>query len=198
MEAEGKGEGPSTTSRFGFKEWKLVCDVLEQGQQSILLRKGGISEGKDGFQWIHPSFFLFPSYFHEQARQLRLPEGWKGDEEVPTAEREKIEIRLFAEIVETHRLTDLKQIHELEPFHAWNREVVEERFQWGDEPGLSLALIDVYKLKEPWVLENRKGFGGCRSWLGLPEEEGLPSDWFESLERITDGGALQAVREVVG
>jgi hypothetical protein len=26
-------------------------------------------------------------------------------------------------------------------------------------------------LTDPWILENRKTFGGCRSWFGLPQDE---------------------------
>ena len=79
-------------STFGFKEWKLVCDAMERGEQSIILRKGGISEGKHGFQWLHQRFFLFPTYFHEQTTQLRL--SWEPDpNELPTKDRETVEIR---------------------------------------------------------------------------------------------------------
>jgi len=33
----------------GFKEWSLVCDAFGRGEQSIILRKGGIAEGREGF-----------------------------------------------------------------------------------------------------------------------------------------------------
>jgi hypothetical protein len=169
---------------FGYKEWKWVCDVLGRGGQTILLRKGGISEGKAGFRWLHPEFFLFPTYFHEQAAQLRadrvpdldpLPEGGEPD---------PVEITLFATVAETRRLVDPADLDALEPFHVWTREVVEERFRWGEAPGLSLALVRVHRLREPWRLARRPSFGGCRSWLGLPEGEGLAADWRETLEPV--------------
>jgi hypothetical protein len=49
----------------GFKEWALVCEALGTGEQTILLRKGGIAEGRDGFGFRHSEFFLFPTFFHE-------------------------------------------------------------------------------------------------------------------------------------
>ena len=55
---------------IAFKEWSLVCDALGDGRQSIILRKGGIAEGRDGFQFKHREFFLFPTHFHEQAKHL--------------------------------------------------------------------------------------------------------------------------------
>ena len=44
-----------------FKEWAIICDTLASGGQSIILRKGGIHESRDGFSFNHPEFFLFPT-----------------------------------------------------------------------------------------------------------------------------------------
>jgi len=152
-----------------FKEWQVVCDALESGEQSIILRKGGISEGKVGFQWLHDRFFLFPTFFHEQMEQVKpdamgsprtfRPQRAGGDE---------IEIRLFAETLEATRMTD------------WDA----ERYEWGDEEhGISLARLRIYRLPKPWVLKDRAGFGGCRSWIGLPADE--CEDLTELLEGAT-------------
>ena len=58
---------------IGFKEWALICDALGSGRQSIILRKGGIAEGREGFRFQHPDFLLFPTLFHEQVAKLKLP-----------------------------------------------------------------------------------------------------------------------------
>jgi hypothetical protein len=183
-------------SLFGFKEWKMVCDVIERGEQAIILRKGGISEGKLGFQWLHDAFFLFPTYFHEQAEQLR-PGAVADADPLPEKEPDVVSIRLFAEIVETRRLTDLDSARSLEPLHVWTRQVVEERFQWGDAPGLSLAVIRPYRLAQPWDLTQRASFGGCRSWLGLPAAEGLSPDWRETMVPILPEARIQEVRDAI-
>ncbi len=156
-----------------FKEWQVICDALESGEQSIILRKGGISEGKLGFQWLHERFFLFPTHYHEQAAQTRSDaEGNPRTFRPPLADGEEIAIRLFVETVETRRLTDWDEIAALAPEHIWTEQVIRERFDWGeDEPGISLARLQVYRLPEPWILKDRKGFGGCRSWIGLPSDE---------------------------
>ncbi|MEM7013408.1 MAG: DUF1802 family protein [Verrucomicrobiota bacterium] len=176
-------------SVFGFKEWKLVCDAMERGEQAIILRKGGISEGRRGFQWSHDEFFLFPTYFHEQAERLDL--SWKPEEEAPTKERDEIRIQLFAKIVKTWEIDDLDKARALADLHVWNDEVIEERFGYGDNDELSLALTQLSKLPESWTLANRKGFGGCRSWLKLPHEEGLPEDWRQQLQDVTSAEQLK-------
>ena len=64
-------------SNVAFKDWSLVCDALGQGRQSLILRKGGIAEGRQGFRFKHEAFFLFPTQYHQQAERVRpeiLPE----------------------------------------------------------------------------------------------------------------------------
>ena len=56
---------------MAFKEWALVCEALGSGNQSLLLRKGGIAEGKKGFGFEHQDFFLFPTWFHGQLEKMR-------------------------------------------------------------------------------------------------------------------------------
>jgi len=180
-------------SLFGFKEWKLICDVLETGSQSVILRKGGISEGKRGFQWLHREFFLFPTYFHEQADQLNLGEDAQIPD-IPTKEADEVEIRLFAEIEETWEIDSLETALSLQDLHTWQPQVIEERFGYGENDGISLALLKVHRLAAPWTLANRKGFGGCRSWLGLPEEEGLPGDWRKTCEQVVADARIAEIR----
>src|SRR5512138_2779668 len=52
--------------RTAFKEWAIVVDALGRGEQILILRKGGIAEGRGGFRPEHTRFLLFPTAFHEQ------------------------------------------------------------------------------------------------------------------------------------
>ncbi|MDF1811770.1 MAG: DUF1802 family protein [Verrucomicrobiales bacterium] len=168
-----------------FKEWQVVCDAIAEGGQSVILRKGGISEGKHGFQWIHDRFFLFPTLFHEQGQHVRPGEdgSQRTFEECDEHDRE-IPFSVYVETIATGRLTDWEEICALEPYHIWTRDCIRERYDWGDEPGISYAVVRAAVLTEPWILPDRKGFGGCRSWIGLPESENggfreklAPADW---------------------
>ena len=58
-----------------FKEWAGVCDALSSGRQSLILRKGGVSEGPGGFRPEHPAFWLYPTHVHEAEQGLRTPSG---------------------------------------------------------------------------------------------------------------------------
>ncbi len=159
---------------IAFKEWKLVADAIVDGEQSLLLRKGGISEGKVGFQWLHDRFFLFPSLFHEQSEQvLPLDDGTLRSWESPAdLAEDDVVFSVYIETISMGRITDWHEVERLRPYHIWRDEIVKDRFEWGDEPGISWATIRASKLAEPWVLKDRKSFGGCRSWIGLPADEG--------------------------
>ena len=39
----------------------------------MIIRKGGIAEGKAGFAFRHEEFLLFPTWFHEQLEKTTLP-----------------------------------------------------------------------------------------------------------------------------
>lgn len=177
---------------IGFKEWQIVCDALGHGGQSIILRKGGIAEGRDGFQFAHPEFYLFPTLFHEQAGKVRpeFREGFAPPPEGADAERAEIPLEYFARI-DFHRvIEDWDRVAALEPFHIWSEEEIRKRFDWDEAPGISLACVRVYRLAAPWPLENRKSFGGCRSWITLPE----PERKF-AMEPVLDDAAFGEMRE---
>jgi hypothetical protein len=54
--------------------------------------------------------------------------------------------------------------------HIWNEDVVKERFVYDDESCLHIALVRAWKLPQRWSFPYSKSYGGCRSWVNLPEE----------------------------
>lgn len=153
----------------GFKEWTMVCDALGAGAQSIILRKGGIHEGRSGFFWKHDRFFLFPTRFHEQ--HLRFP--WGG----PVSEGEAAEdgdsaphtLTLFATVEFKYQITDWDRVESIRPFHHWTVDTIRERFDYTGNAGISLAFLRLWRLSHPWTFPHQARYGGCRSWLDLPE-----------------------------
>jgi hypothetical protein len=180
---------------IAFKEWQVVCDALAGGRQSILLRKGGIHEGRQGFSFAHEVFFLFPTRFHAEANQVRegevkvMPEWQPGD---------AIRITHHAEALWAVTLTDWQKVAALAPWHIYSEETVRDRFDWegkGMATGsIHVALVRVRELAEPWEFPYEAGFGGCRSWLTLPEPH---AGWRESAKPVLDDEAFATLdREV--
>lgn len=152
---------------FAFKEWALVCEALGSGDQSLLLRKGGIAEGKKGFGFEHQEFFLFPTWFHGQLEKMRstyTPAAIPETPEMLTLE--------YAAIVEwSGFVTDRKKIEQLESLHVLHDSVIDERFDYNAEKtdrGLYLAFVRIYRMNPIIQLPMEKRFGGCRSWIQLP------------------------------
>ena len=54
-----------------LKEWATVVNALENGDQTVLLRKGGILEDSSGFVVENEKFFLFPTFEHQETRHLK-------------------------------------------------------------------------------------------------------------------------------
>ncbi|QTN31366.1 DUF1802 family protein [Akkermansiaceae bacterium] len=173
---------------IAFKEWQVVCDALASGRQSILLRKGGIHEGRAGFSFAHERFYLFPTKFHAQAGYVR--EGdFTPEREWQVGDSLRITHHAVASFAVT--LTDWAQLEALGPYHIYTEETLRERFDWegkGMASGsIHLALVRVSKLESPLELTYEKRFGGCRSWLELepPDPENalpvLTQDVFSAL-----------------
>ena len=151
----------------GYKEWVAVCDALLDGRQQLLLRKGGIHEGRKGFSFLHDSFVLFPTRFHAQAAQVRDPRPFEGkmrEWEVGEA----VSFEIWCEAVWARTLAEWSQVKALEPFHIWTEDLVRERFDCGDVQQIHCALVRVYRISEPFILPYAKGYGGCRTWVNLP------------------------------
>ncbi|HEY4283211.1 MAG TPA: DUF1802 family protein [Chthoniobacterales bacterium] len=148
----------------GFKEWAVVCEALGQGRQSIILRKGGIAEGRDGFSFKHKDFFLFPTWFHEQPQKVR-----EFESRLPEQNAAMIQIR-YAGPVELSRTIKSWDVAEaLAPLHILQPDVVRERFDYDEAPGVHVAYVRVSRLEPQWSFPNEKNYGGCRSWVPLPE-----------------------------
>jgi hypothetical protein len=177
----------------GFKEWALVCDALGRGEQSLILRKGGIAEGRAGFRFQHEDFLLLPTLFHEQAAQLKVA----PDIALPTRqEGDDLQVNLRAVAEWAVDVTDLETLHRLEPFHLWRDELVQERFHYKDDLRLSVAFVRIYRLSRPFTFPDSPKYGGCRSWVTLPE---LPSDITSTpvLDDATHAARAAALREIL-
>src|ERR1043166_5463608 len=81
--------------RIAFKEWAVVVDGLGRGDQIIILRKGGISEGRSGFQVEHNRFFLFPTLFHQQRECVQPAAQIRYDALAPKLSPNSVLIEFF-------------------------------------------------------------------------------------------------------
>ena len=166
-----------TTHLFpALKEWAAIVEALGAGEQILLMRKGGIAEGRGGFQVKNQRFWLYPTFFHAQleeskptaakyfelANRLDAPLGTPRDATTP------VTLRYFAEVVETTFMEDWSRIQALDAQHLWKENVVRERFDWSKPPGLHVIVVRVHATAEPHVVTPTPAMLGCKSWIEVP------------------------------
>jgi hypothetical protein len=186
-----------------FKEWALVCEALGRGEQSVILRKGGISEGKNGFGFDHDDFFLFPTWYHGQIDKVRM-----SDAALPEQDPEQVIISFMATLEWAGRIDDKDLLHSLRDLHVLDDSVIEERFVYDTRSGslggdgVNLAFVRVFRLEPSVTVPMEQTYGGCRSWIDFPEiepaalvsvlsdeEHGIRRKRFAELLGVTFGGS---------
>lgn len=157
--------------RTAFKEWAITVDALGRGEQILLLRKGGIAEGRSGFQVEHPQFLFFPTLFHQQ-RESVLPAAQSRYDEIAPQLPPPATLRLefCAEVVVWRKLDSLAAVERLRGQHLWRDDVLAQRFDWGTEQNLFALAIRVARLPQRIELPMLPSYGGCKSWVELAEE----------------------------
>jgi hypothetical protein len=153
--------------RIAFKEWAVVVDALGRGEQIIILRKGGISEGRSGFQVEHNRFFLFPTLFHQQRESVLPGAQARYDALAPKLSPNFVRIECLAEVVDWKFLDSMEGALRLRGQHVWRDEVVRERFEWGRAKSIYAMAVRVFRLPLPIDLPMRPKYGGCKSWVEL-------------------------------
>ena len=175
-----------------LKEWAVICCALADGRQTLLVRKGGILENREGFQVAHREFWLFPTYLHQSPDQV-VP-GMRAELQAvqtsPPADG-LVEIGLYARVVDDANVTELGRLRALEGLHVLSWECVESRFRYRN-PGAHVLTLQVFRRPEPVRLTNRPWYDGCFSWVDL--EQPIPAD---GLVPVLAEGELEARRAEV-
>lgn len=157
--------------RIAFKEWAAVCRALALGQQTIILRKGGIAEQGGTFRPEHDRFWLYPTHFHEQQQKglkpdaLHLLEGVAKDR----APEGEVRISAFCDVTEVWFVDNLDSALALEGLHVWSPGTVLQRFEYRT-PGLYVLAARVRLLFAPIDVAERPEYAGCKTWVELDRE----------------------------
>lgn len=154
--------------RIAFKEWAVIVDALGRGDQIIILRKGGISEGRYGFQVGHPRFLFYPTLFHQQRESVIPSAQQRFDQIAPhLPPPERLRLDCFAEVVAWRSLDSLAAAERLRGQHVWRDEVIAQRFDWGKSRNIFALAVRIFRLPLAVELPVRPAYGGCKSWIEL-------------------------------
>jgi hypothetical protein len=162
-----------STCNIAFKEWDAVCEALAAGRQTIILRKGGIHEGREGFRVQHREFWLYPTNFHQAAESLTpdatefVNRALAGTKPCP-GELPLIPVRLFVQVAEVREIKSEESALRLEGEHIWSQATVRQRFAYR-QPGLYLLVVRIFAHSTPVLFKESADMAGCKSWVTLPD-----------------------------
>lgn len=155
-----------------LKEWAVVCKALEDGMQTILLRKGGILEYRDGFQIKHNVFLLYPTYEHQSIEYIKSGYQNKFDSEYMNATlRGKNVISIIARVEMVKEVQNPSLLSQIDKYHIWNENFIETRMKYNPNKSMSVILLRVYKLPENLFVTESEEWTGCKSWIDIDMPE---------------------------
>jgi len=153
-----------------LKEWATVIKALEKGDQTVLLRKGGILEIASGFQVQAKKFLLFPTWEHQEIHHVK-PQFHKYLELVKKnhPKPETNTISSYAEVLDEADISSEKTIEKLSPFHIWSDEYIKGRRNWKPEKPMKAIFLRVFKIPSKEI-PLKSEYQGCKSWININEE----------------------------
>ncbi len=154
--------------QIALKEWAVTVQALAQGQQVLLLRKGGIhEEGKD-FRVVHPEFLLYPTYEH-QREDLLKPAAQPSLKQLlaETPQSDTITFSHWAQVAEVIEVSEQEKVDDLSGHHIWTDAYAQSRLHWKPMLPLSIMLLRVYQMEQPVTVPWTKEYGGCTSWVEM-------------------------------
>ena len=171
-----------------LKEWAVAVEALERGETALVVRKGGIRE--KAFAVPKTRFLLFKGYEHQNEEQLK-PSYHDLLHSIPKLKDDgPVIFTSFAEVHAAYEISEAEELEALDSHHIWAHEYAESRLKWRPKKPLTVLVLRTYLLPEPVEFEYRAEYGGCKSWIELPDNVSatgaclaLDDDSFEDLIR---------------
>lgn len=153
-----------------LKEWATIVNALEKGDQTVLLRKGGILDEASGFRIESDRFALFPTQEHQDYNHIK-PQFHKYVEQAKSnpVKAGFNRITSYAEILEEADISSEQIIKKLSSFHIWRDSYINDRRNWKPENPMKAVFLKVYKIPEVNT-PLKSEYQGCKSWININEE----------------------------
>lgn len=191
---------------LALKEWSIICKALEDGNQTILLRKGGILEYKKGFEIRQKSFLLFPTLEHQaeeylQSKYLQTYDLLLKGNKSRDIQNKTNTLLVLARIEAIQEFHDHEMLPELEKYHIWNEKYVNMRMNYNPKKPMNALLLRVYKLPQPISIDVNPEWAGCKSWIDIDIAEkygnqfGSVPKMFEQSEPVIKDKEFQRIFE---
>jgi len=150
-----------------LKEWQIIVRALENGDQTIILRKGGILDIESGFKIESKKFLLYPTQEHQEQNHIK-PQFYKYLDDIKSnlAKEEFNQITSYAEVLEETNIASEDVIKNLSEFHIWSDSYIKDRRNWHSEIPMKAVFLKIYKI-HPLRLPIKPEYHGCKSWINI-------------------------------
>jgi hypothetical protein len=135
-----------------LKEWASVIEALGNGDQVVLIRKGGLADQNFGVE--SGRFYLFPTNYHDAGG----------------AEPTHVRITHWAEAMTTWQIRDAEMLGRLETLTILDPEVIDTRYRFRPDQAINVIAVRAYKLAAPADVVMKPEYAGCKSWVSVDEE----------------------------
>jgi hypothetical protein len=151
-----------------LKEWATVLKALAQGEQLVLIRKGGLIEPGSGFEVRSTAFVFYPTFEHQAVNYLKAPYRRYFEEALrDRAPEGNVRVAFGGVAVSSLQSTDPGMVARLDAFHIYNEAFVSQRLKWQPDQPLAIVVIRAYRLTTPCLLPVVPRYAGCTSWVDL-------------------------------
>lgn len=150
-----------------LKEWATVVSALESGDQTVILRKGGILETASGFVVESEKFLLFPTFEHQSLENIKpqfhnhLKSAMQAKPKDGTSK-----ITSYAEVLAESDVTSERKVGQLSEFHIWSEPYIRARISWMPDKPIKALFLKTYTVPEFEII-SRPEFQGCKSWINI-------------------------------
>ena len=173
---------------LALKEWSIICKAMEEGKQTILLRKGGILEYKNGFEISQKLFLLYPTLEHQAAEYLQSNYLQEYELLLKRNSSEIVQdkvntLRIIARIEALQEFHDHELLAKLEKYHIWNEKYVNMRMNYNPKKPMNALLLRIYKLSQTISLDVNPEWAGCKSWIDI-EFPGKHGNQYENINEL--------------
>jgi hypothetical protein len=157
-----------------LKEWAVVCRALEEGRQSVLLRKGGIIEETRDFSLVERRLLLFPTYEHQDEDSVQQPyRSWFRETLETRPPSDVVRISSWADVTDLFLTHDLDALLEMSALYAWSEDYIRMRMAYKPRKPMNVVVVRTWKLPEPVDVPVLEHFAGCKSWVPLESSVSL-------------------------
>jgi hypothetical protein len=152
-----------------LKEWAAVVHALLEGEQIIDLRKGGLHEDGRHFDVPARRLWLYPTAEHQRSELMKPAYQHLIELADAAPVGQAITLSGWADVTDIATITEPEHVAALASKSVWSEDYAASRLKWKKRDPLWVLVLRVHRLQDPVTVAWQHAYGGCTSWVTLPD-----------------------------